>query len=498
MAQCTKMEIVQLVLTDTGTYNPMQVRPYSATMSGVDVDRVIDRMQAANVSKVTPGLLAGVANSMVKPATNPLGEVIISNGWNENRLRFLLTVRCSFNGMGSDVYYYFQGYTNYRGIVESNVANSGQRFSGMAEDMEFIINSFTTASMVTMPTPLGLRTMSTIRGANQLLADPGWQGPTSTNSKYLMRPMDIYYGLQKNCLDGYQVDHNALSTDARSHMRTETQCSRRKNNLPTNYLASVIGGYASAASLADFGQSDYDIVNRAQEATFEDRAIDNPFIAAISNIRSRGTTNRFYAGDLTRIDPTIASNSAGLIKYTSSRGNRLMQVSQAGGAEYWNSTNRETIVATTLANAIPALMMENFIFSISVAATNHDFTGTPNISIPMAHDPSGNNVPERCENFKYRLLNEVLNDISFGNQDSYNILVTADLLGDIDIQISLSGGPLVRYVAPAWADTLYAPIVAPNQTYFQDMVQQMSDTSIQVSESLMGSTTSMPVAQRIF
>ena len=126
------INIAKLILSETGTFNPMYSRPYQTYIDSAMMDNITRRVDEAGDSTITGNLLSGIAGTIVKPCATPQGQIPIPYGWSERRIRFLLEVHIT-TPTGSQMVYYFQGYTSHLGVGQNG-----------SEDptMEFIINSF--------------------------------------------------------------------------------------------------------------------------------------------------------------------------------------------------------------------------------------------------------------------------------------------------------------------------------------------------------------------
>jgi len=67
-----------------------------------------------------------------------------------------------------------------------------------------------------------------------------------------------------------------------------------------------------------------------------------------------------------------------------------------------------------------------------------------------------------AQNFKMRLEQEVLRDLTFGNTMDFAIEMRADLLGETWISVSINSGPQIDYVVPSFADALTVPVLTSN------------------------------------
>ena len=91
----TKISITRLNMIETGTYNPMYSRNY-AVNSNVSVlsdliNNLSDRVSQAGLS-VTPDLISGLSNSLIRQSPDVGNMLSIPNGWDRPRFRFSMMV----------------------------------------------------------------------------------------------------------------------------------------------------------------------------------------------------------------------------------------------------------------------------------------------------------------------------------------------------------------------------------------------------------------------
>ena len=464
------MRIGRLIMQETGTYNPHFQRSYQTYMDGDILNGITRRIDEFGSGKITGSLLSGVVGNVITPSPTPQGEIYIPNGWSEKRIRFLLELHCDYN-IGTQMVYYLQGYTTYPGVT-----NTGH----VAPDMEFVVNSLIGVTRVNQVTPLGIIAKDMISESSQVLSDPNWQSPSQGNSMFMMRPQDIFRGMQTQYMQSSYAGADVSHFDARSMLRREATRSSRVNNLPTNYVAKVIDGYCVGTDLAAYGQSDKDIVAASVEHVFETPLAENPFIRFISDRKGMGITNRFYFGDLEILDPNVSN----VTNYTVTGQTQLTQVHHAGQTAYWNASDRETVVATVLSHAIPALMMELMISKVTFRSTNHDIGGNINTVIIDAKSLTNADLTRNFEIFKQRFEREVLFDITFGNQEPILLEMTVDLFGETWISISLGNSPMCQYCTASFCDNLLVPVIAGNKNMYDTVVSDFDHLVNAVTDSL--------------
>ena len=301
---------------------------------------------------------------------------------------------------------------------------------------------------------------------------------------YMMRPNDIFAGISSAYLEGTYNSTGmggAGFTDTRIKLKPESVRSSRQNNLPANYVAKIVDNYRTSKQLAEFGQGDYDIFTRCNELTYEEPVTENPFIRAISNVKGIPNATSFTFTDLERLDPAIHSVS----NYITLGATQAAQLHQVGQTSYWNGADHETLTATVLSNAVPAIMMDMLISKVQFRSTNHDTAGIVNTVLIDAKSMTNSDITQNLEIFKRRFEKEIMFDITYGNQELYMLEMTVDLFGDSVITLALGNNPPVTYSTPSFCDSLLTPVITTNKDNFFGVVHDFETIM-----NNLGSTTS--------
>lgn len=470
----TKINIRSLKMQETGTYNPMVIRPYTTMVDNNSLSRVSDRIGAASGGQITGALMAGVANSILQPATTPQGVIDIPYGWAERRIRFILEVVCKMP-VGSEVVYYFQGYTSHLGVSHSGAVDPA---------MQFYINSYIKVIRCTKYTPIGMVTEDVVtESANIVNGKINYTSKDPNEHLYMMRPNDIFCGIQTNYMNNSLANQRFGNVnDTRYKLNDDPVRSDRTNNLSSNYLAKLVDTYQLSLNTSVHGVDNSDIFNSCVNNTYEENINSNPFIQAISNIRGIPSCAFFSFNDLRSIDPNIDA-----VSVFATLGNTVQNVVHTvGQTEVWNSVNIETVLATMLSNAVPALMMELMISKVGFRATNGVPGGQHMVILYDAKSLTNADMSAYYEMFKRRLEKEILLDISQNNNEIYNIDMYADMFGESHINISIGGQPAVPYTTPSFCDSLMTPVVAVNKNNFDYVVHDFEVLMNVVSETVSG------------
>lgn len=466
------MRVAHLLMQETGTYNPLYQRSYHTDLNNGTLGAIVDRVNEFGNGKISGALLAGVAGNMLSPSPTPGNEINIPNGWGERRIRFMMEVHCEFS-VGAFMVYYLQGYTSYPGVSMSGA---------VADDMEFIINSIIGVSRIQQMTPVGVQTRDSICESSQILADNQWVSPYQTaGTKYLMRPQDVFTGMHSAYLQhGYGVLEDNGFTDARSMMRTEAVRSSRSNNVPTNFVAKVIDGYTTGNSLQQYGQSDQDIIAAARQHTTEDNLSENPVIRKLSEFRGMGISNRFTFNEFQHLDPGIRQVTDFVVLAAPYRA----QLHSAGQTAFWQGSDMDTVAATVLSQAVPAIMMELLLSKVSFRSTNHDIGGQMNTVIVDAKSMTTADLTRHYEIFISRVQREVLYDLTFGNQEPFMLEMTIDMFGETMINLSFGANPMTCFVTPSFCDNLYVPVIAGTKEEYGVLVHDFDQLVNTVVDSV--------------
>lgn len=470
------IRISKMIMQETGSFNPMFSRPYTTYVDQHKIDCIAQRINESPTKNVSPAAFAGLTSDILVPDATPRGEIILPNGFNERRIRFIMEVNVISN-MGSEFTYYFMGYSDYLGISHNDSVDP---------NMNFYINSFVRVSKLPMQTPNGTMIRDIINQVANVI-NGSIQYQFTNQEQYLMRPQDIFTGIQSSFLQqSYPsyVDYR----DSRHILNNNSVCSKRSNCLPTNYISEIVSDYAVSKQTAGFGGNNDDIYTRAKDLVAESRINENIFIRALSDIKGYPESTVFTFNDLIRIDPNIQAVTQ-LFKLGLPAKQQLHQVGQTA---YWHGTDRITQAATYLANAVPALMMELLFTQITFTSTNHDISGRNYSNILDYRSLTDADLSYNFNVFINRLERELLYDLTFGNQELYTLEMSVNLLDQTYITLSLGNEPPTTFAVPSFCDSLMLPTQCYNQNAFATVVHDFE----QILNNIDGSfnTSMMPQA----
>jgi hypothetical protein len=460
-----KFRVRQLVMIETNGNAPQYRRPYETVVTP-DVEMMVhDRIDPQQ--SVTAANLAGIANRFILPSATYEKEVGIAHGWGTRRLRFMLLLD-HIGPAGVEITQIITGYSEF---FDPSLQGS------VDPDMCFYVNSTMSLRRLVARTGTGNREYYNVADNAHIIVDNHFDGIHQPEKEYRMRPADVYSTMTRIGLGQQNLDMN----DTRTLITGMPQKSWRANANTTAYAASLFENYKTAMKLDALGQSEDQILSQARGTAAEQSVSQDAFMAAINRMRgSQG--NVFTLRDLTRLDQHALDDDIAILTMQGQAS--AMNPYGHGGFFHnqstevgWQAANQYTQIATILGHSIPAIMVDNAIAKIIVHMSNrNEFRQGEVVVSQMLDFPAmaGTTIDmsQFVERFKWRVVHEVLNDLSFDNQIDYLFNMQIDLLGESIIEVSMNGGEFETFVLPSFCDALLIPIVTNND---QRSLQLASD-----------------------
>lgn len=456
MSNHHQVEIVRMLLQETGTYNDAVVRPYEVKLQSDNIHDVIDLTLQANL-RPSAAVMASIAPNVLSLVGREQGVVNIPNGWDTRRMRFMLEVRERPVGVGAGSTYYtiVQGFTNHVGASLQGSVDP---------NMRFFVNSFVRVQEDMMPTPNGPRLFHRVERSGQLLNGQLLQQTNANTPTLFLRPADVHGGLQVH------TDANVGSfevTDFR-HLSFGGQNSvfnSHENNSAASYLNRLVLPAAMAARDAANGHGHQTPIDRAASAALanEPTINDSPFLHWLHRAHKVVNGAHFTMAELFDMDPTVGPR----IQYNPISQQYAGALPARGVEATWTGGEAETIIATKLMNALPGLMWQNFIGMVSLRMNNKLGQGRVTLLADRIQEFTKLALPELKERFVHDLTEVVAKDISMNNQIGFEVGITGSIMGDINLDITIGARQSVRFVAPAFGSGVLNPVFTGDKGTFE-------------------------------
>lgn len=473
-----QMGVRQLQLIETGSYQPMFYRPYTLNTDGGVLNSLTERINQ-NPATVGGCLLAGVASQALLPSPDAHAPILMPNGWQERRIRFMLVVDFETT-TGLKGTYWIQGYTAYHGVSQQG---------HMDPTMMLIANSFTYTNLQSMMTPLGMQQNEIIMDSAQILTAPSGDIYAQNNNIYSMRPEDIFGGMQVAA--AMQASPDVRMKDTRSIINYRPYLSARKHNIPTDYLGNIFNNYFTGKQFIGFGAGDTDIVSQAFNGSRDKSINENLFFQYLAQNKMGGQVNQFTIKDLERLDPGIGSKTVFIRLSQIMQMNSALPTPSTDNASTWTGQDLTTQMATMLAESVPSIMLQSLLSVVSFRATNCDLGGQNNIVFTSVRSISKVDAKTLTNLFQQKFEKHIVPDLTMNGMMPYMLEMNCDVSGDTWITLQIADYPSVTFTVPSFCDSLFSPVVTNSQQHLESTTVQMDSMLNYISDEVLSNKPSM-------
>lgn len=462
------IKIVEFILIQTGSYKDQFLRPFNVEVGPNQTNQLLEVTNGGQSLDINN--IEQVASQIIVPKAQTEGISHIPNGWDCRRFSFIMRVieEPKFQ-QGSTVERVFYGYTD----------NSDATKNYLDPQMRIYFNSELTISTTMRHNPQGIPLPhSRVLSASQIISPMDMAGPnTGTNgifgdSIYLVRPEDAFnynhdvsttQALARNgAIDGNVEE--MFDTRSMSSLGGQFKLNNRYDNSASRYLQRALQGYEHGLRES---RDDHDgnvigdsILTSATSRVKNQEMHQIDFFNILKEDCGYLEQSFVRYGDLCGVFSGLDS----ITQYTMDDGSSIRRLSTTQNVENWNGGEYHNIAPAMLAQVVPSIMMENFIRMVNFTVVSGNgygeyFIDVNKNSVKMVT----NNMPDdrvvfHINEFKRRLVVDVLNYITQNNQVYCSIGMDSNLLGESVIDIALDSEPVTRYVAPTFSDGLFTPV----------------------------------------
>jgi len=466
--------IKKLVLLPTkNPYKDVYRRSYSLNADNrtmTSLENMFGMNSVANGGKLTELNVANQVPNIMTMSANVNGVAGITNGWDTQRFMYIMEVE-SILDSGTTISSYIQGYTEYHDLSFGGHLDPKMNFYMNSVTNVTRIQDLTTGQIITRPqTSYNIISDNMGNSTYQMKYDDGLD-------LQLIRPCDITDGLYNLSMYGQNNGTDVKFTDYTGTYTGNTSLSSRSNNNPLKHFTSTVNSFIESKSMSNVSHDENDILRNASNAVIEDNPLSTPFIAGLCNLTGRPDQTTFTLELLQKINPDISS------RVTVTNRNNEYTVSSAplldtANTEDLYKANLETTLATTIAQSVSSVAVENLLFVIDFSVTN--MTGQIVTIITNAESfIEGINITGYLNRVRANIENVLFPEISQNGLLMLDINVHSNVLGDTAIGISINNNPPVIYRFPTFADSLYNPVITDNnnKTMMTDNFGQILDAT---------------------
>lgn len=452
------MQIRRLLFLETGTYNDMMLRPYQTNVHQRDLVQLQEVTRGGQ--NLSASNLSGLAGQIIRPASQAHGIANIANGWRQGRFAFMLEVYIPDNFGGARVQY-LTGYTDHAEISHGGLLDP---------NMQLFFNNSIQCRQVVYEAPTGTVLQQRVNDAAHVLSgayNPSFGSVAQTT--HTMRPTDVFDAVGAATLGNYGDVVDTRTTFVQGTLKK----SERMNAAAPTYLSRLLTTHRDVMAGANDAEDTLpDMMGTAAGVVKEPTLTGDTFLHHLQMETRLAIGGHVTYQELCRVQPNLDH----IAKVILARGPHLMQAPhQVGQTEHWQGTTHETIMATILSHAVPALMMQLMLTKVAFQATNRTLNGQSEVLFADVKSFASENLDmtQYLQVFDARLRSEVLADLSHGGLIDYTVNCRFDVLGETFIEIQVGGGVPVPYAVPSFADALFAPVLTNNYQNLQTLANDI-------------------------
>lgn len=474
------MKLLKLSLVETGGAMDGVIRSFDTDFKQSDIDRIIDLTDdGKNVSAFKLAEAISANDSMIVPTTEFKVHSQIENGWNERRLMFAMVVEVQTT-RNSSHYEYIVGYTDKS---DYSKLHGKAKFD---QDMKLFFNSITRVHMTGAAYRGGERIWQpSIKAHDQILNRSAINGRRRRTdlTPSTLRPMDLFNRKGSESAFGSHLRASgSIGTNTTGSFSTQLRASTRENNDPSRFLARSITAYTRATSSNGSGDIEGDDDDTLM-ATASDMAPENcldvdPYLEELRRDTAILDSGYVTFGELMDMNPDFDEDSQLPFTPYEVRRNTI----DLAGASSLNADTPEGIAAYVIAQALPAVMINAMYSKVDNLMFNtRARMGEPRVLAGRCSPfIPGLDVTSTIDYFESELEHVLLRQISHNGLFDIEATINANIDQDIEIWISIDGGPEQYFPFFAAGDSLTAPMLADNI----DTVDLLADEITKLAESV--------------
>lgn len=441
----------RFVLIETGDYDNQFLRPLQTSIIDGDTIEVFDEIR--DTVGINPYSIADISNRLIRPQGTPGVDVDIANGWEENRLRFMMDI--SVGGLRySGVRKLVSGYTDRIDLSYTNK---------MAPDTRLFINNVITLN----DRQSGSSTVTTMADCCQLLTSTNVQTADRT---YGLTPFDVIGGMMSIDSGIYGEEFTDYQDRRQILNPGEMRKVDRTFNLGPKYLSTSLKALeTSRLSSGSYEYDDHNYYDIAQSIVKNPNTSNDVFVKILNNLTNFESARYITLNELEYIFP-YAERDAHIFLRGALQKEYKGPVDTRGVGESMRASTAEASIITTLSNAIPALLTECGLASVSLFITNDTDTGKfETIVQDVKSFISSSSLIPLIDKFTHDLELFVLSSLIQNNNVYLDVTCEVNIMGQSYYTISFDDGPDVDFFLPTFCDNLTTPMLTTDQHDIHEM-----------------------------
>lgn len=472
--QDVQFRTAKSIMAVAGKYHQAVARPYQTNFDQSVVNKFDDITHGGTIYGKAG--FAQLAPSVIVPQTRGTHALDIANGWGNERMSYVFHIESKDQfGMTQDLY--LAGYTDH---AERRSLPGGQ--TQLNPQMRFYINTSIVVDNLSRTDSNGrVTTAKRLRDISHVLNRASYQNITAnqaaSQSNGIVNPYNkpaVVRATPANVISEMlgqrtNASHANGHYDARNaHSDSDHIRGRRNDGISSNYLDNIISSVLSNRPVGNGYNDNRAEVNALRNAHTEQAPASMIIDPLINQLLVRTGYAQFgYVTwqELTTMLPDLDKRTE--ITKTAApqmqQGERQIGSFEANPYHFsdWNGQNLETIKATQIAHALPALMLETFVGTTRFHFTNMNQTSQDEIT-PLGAQAmfGGLNSTQQMQLLQRRMLTELMPVLTNNGQHAIQGMVMCDVYQHLFVHIAVNGSPTVSFNIPTFCDAIYSPVIS--------------------------------------
>lgn len=467
------MKLIKVTFFEVDTLPEMVSRAHELNVKDSILDTISElsghrnRISAAVISQA-----AQDGKTVTRPTVTGKFKTHIENGWTERRLAFGMVVETTSSSK-TKTYQYITGVTDGYGY-SANIQDFDQ-------DMQLYFNSIVEVHQQSV-VHRGREVISpSIRKIDQVLLRKSIVGDDLDVDPLTTRPRDIFTRRQGGVMaDGYMRSGDTNCVNASGKFSRELLLSSRMNNQSNQWLSRSLSALMDATSdrlEGDLGNAldELDILNKACDRTQE--SLNN---TAVLKELSRDS-DILHQGYITWGDLTHTLPYGDMDRQVIMIPFRDAKLPDVENSSNWNSDTPECLAATTIANALPYLMIRHGVSVIKgLVIDTYAKYGDPQCTIGVCMPfIEGYDTTTSVGALEDEIETTILADATQGGRYNIDALIDVNVDGFIEITITMDNDE-EYFVRPIFADSWASPMLSDDM----ESVDTMTDDIMKMGNGL--------------
>jgi len=475
----------KLTLIESRSYRPQWVRPYEMEVGYYDLENIKHTVERSVKTRSINNLeleLQKNSPNILTPSSRVTGEAKIANGWGEKRFKFIMVLEMTYPSTNVTLINYVQGYSEFLGMTHSGIIDP---------NMKLFINSVSVLRK-TFDSQTGKFTIIPLHKYNVVQNDlsnldyvEGNFMPDVRNfndTLKLSRPEDILANM--TTLRTVESGTTVISDVGNVNQLNIVES---KHLIPTQHVSSTVSTAVDTVLAGSVYDDNADLLSAMLGFSLtigpEQILVFKLILDATGMLRSYFTLN-----ELTRMlgvadvnYDVILSKEIGSMHINNNVPTILQTESTEDtyGAEI--ETRKSILIHEAIVNTLNNSLLSQIVFEID------NLSIEPNYAIlSAASEIEGLDLVYHANKFISMFITKAWTSITENNAIPIKLLVSANIISDTTISISIGSNPEVVYRYPTFADSKYLPLIVDNSglTQLTEAYEAVVDTALNTSRAV--------------